>query len=109
MCMVIVCVCDGDTEPWTKIRPTTLGRGNPAQRTGQYLGQGKRSPSNKPYLQRVTEWTIWYPHASARRHCRCHNLHTVRIKNTIHLLITPKRTRPCAVRPAGPCYLAPEK
>ena len=57
MCMVIVCVCDGDTEPWTKIRPTTLGRGNPAQRTGQYLGQGKRSPSNKPYLQRVTEWT----------------------------------------------------
>ena len=57
VCMVIVCVRDGDTEPWTKIRPTTLGRGNPAQRTGQYLGQGKRSPSNKPYLQRVTEWT----------------------------------------------------
>ena len=36
-----------------------MNRGNPAQ-TGRRLGQGERSPSNKPYLQRVTEWTAPY-------------------------------------------------
>ena len=45
-----------DMEPCTRTEPTTLSRGNPAQ-TGRHLGQGERSPSNKPYLQRVTEWT----------------------------------------------------
>ena len=44
-------------EPWTRTEPTILNRGNPAQ-TGRRLGQGERSPSNKPYLQRVTEWTL---------------------------------------------------
>ena len=45
-----------DMEPCTRTEPTTLSKGNPAQ-TGRHLGQGERSPSNKPYLQRVTEWT----------------------------------------------------
>ena len=44
-------------EPCTRTEPTTLSRGNPAQ-TGRHLVQGERSPSNKPYLQRVTEWTL---------------------------------------------------
>ena len=48
--------CSRDMEPWTRTEPTILNRGNPAQ-TGRRLGQGERSPSNKPYLQRVTEWT----------------------------------------------------
>ena len=45
-----------DMEPCTRTEPTILNRGNPAQ-TGRRLGQDERSPSNKPYLQRVTEWT----------------------------------------------------
>ena len=68
-CMMIVCVCDGDMEPCTRTEPTTLSRGNPAQ-TGRHLGQGERSPSNKPYLQRVTEWTR---HSRARARYRVYS------------------------------------
>ena len=64
-CMVIVCVCDGTREPCTRTEPTTLSRGNPAQ-TGRHLVQGERSPSNKPYLQRVTEWTLFFLHGGTR-------------------------------------------
>ena len=47
---------------WTRTEPTALSRGNPAikpcaEEREQRLGQGERLPSNKPYLQRVTEWT----------------------------------------------------
>ena len=49
-------------EPCTRMEPTTLSRGNPAQ-TGRHLVLGERSPSNKPYLQRVTEWTLLCKHA----------------------------------------------
>ena len=51
--------CSRDMEPCTRTEPTILNRGNPAQ-TGRRLGQDERSPSNKPYLQRVTEWTEFF-------------------------------------------------